>query len=388
MARQYNDPAGGTPSDIGGQFRTDHYVKKALIEARELQYFMPLSGVTNMPKNMGKKIKKYHYLPLLDDLNVNSQGLDAAGATIVDGNLYGSSKDIGTIPSKLPTLSEVGGRVNRVGFTRTEVEGTFEKMGFFDEYTQESVDFDSDAELREHVSREMLNGAHEITEDALQIDLLNAAGVVRYAGAATSNATINNTSVVDYDDLLRLHITLNDNRTPLKTKVISGTRMVDTRTISGGRILYCGSELQPILEEMVDLHGNQAFVPVHQYAAGTTVMNGEIGSIGHFRIVIVPKMLNWAGAGAATPNAAFHSDGVNYDVFPMLCVGEGSFTTIGFQTDGKTVKFKIFHKAPGEETADRTDPFGESGFMSIKWYYGFLLERPERIGLIKTAAKL
>lgn len=70
----------------------------------------------------------------------------------------------------------------------------------------------------------------------------------------------------------------------------------------------------------------------------------------------------------------------------MLVVGDGSFTTIGFQTDGKTVKFKITHKAPGEATADRTDPYGETGFMSIKWYYGFMALRPERIAVLKTAA--
>jgi N4-gp56 family major capsid protein len=388
MTRIYNDPAGGQPSSIGTQFRTDHYVKKALIEARELQFFMPLANVQSMPKNMGKKIKKYHYIPLLDDENINDQGIDASGATIANGNLYGSSKDVGTITGKLPTLTENGGRVNRVGFKRKEIEGTFEKFGFFDEYTQESVDFDTDAELRMHISREMLNGAHELTEDALQIDLLTSAGVVRYAGAATQDSEIENTSVVDYDDLLRLHITLNDNRTPMQTKVISGTRMVDTRTIGGGRVLYCGSELQPVLEEMVDLHGKPAFIPVHQYAAGTTVLNGEIGTVGHFRIVVVPKMLHWEGAGAGTPAADFHSDGSNYNVYPMLVVGSESFSTIGFQTDGKTVKFKIYHKPPGEENADRNDPFGETGFMSIKWYYGFMLERPERIGLIKTAAKM
>ena len=391
----------GTNSSIEGgntQIRTDHYVKQALIEAREQQYFMPLADVTSMPKNMGKKIKKYHYMPLLDDLNVNDQGIDAAGASSGglndDGNLYGSSKDIGTIPGKLPTLSEVGGRVNRVGFTRLQLEGSFAKFGFFDEYTQESVDFDTDADMRQHVSREMLNGASEMTEDALQIDILNNAGTLYYAGAATDDAEVGADAdeedrVVNYADLLRLHVELNDNRTPMKTKVISGTRMVDTRTIGGGRVMYCGSELQMTLESMTDLHKNPAFIPVQQYAAGTTVMNGEIGSVGYFRIVIVPKMLNWTGAGADAANDTddkFQTDGSNYNVYPMVCVGDGAFTTIGFQTDGKTVKFKIYHKAPGEAIADRTDPFGETGFMSIKWYYGYFSQRPERIGLIKTAA--
>jgi N4-gp56 family major capsid protein len=70
----------------------------------------------------------------------------------------------------------------------------------------------------------------------------------------------------------------------------------------------------------------------------------------------------------------------------MLCVGSESFTTIGFQTDGKTVKFSVMTKMPGKETADRNDPYGETGFSSIKWYYGSLIKRPERIGLIKTVA--
>jgi N4-gp56 family major capsid protein len=465
MAQTYNDPVGGDASEVGTQFRTDHYVKQALIEARRLQFFLPLSGTTNLPKNMGKKIKKYHYIPILDDANINDQGIDAAGAVIssatwevrfqsattvisftteanadnlvadgigakggggpwtvtfasatsivvsteaiaqsiqdidadtrgavvmrLGGNVYGSSKDIGSISGKLPALSENGGRVNRVGHKRKDVEGSIEKLGFFDEYTQESLDFDSDADLAVHTNREMLNAATEMTEDALQVDLLNSAGVVRFAGTAVSNGTVDSSCIVDYSDLLRLSITLDNNRTPKQTKVQTGTRMIDTKTIAGGRVLYCGTEMIPTLEAMKDLHDKAAYVQVQHYAAGTTTMNGEEGSVGKFRIVVVPEMLKWAGAGAdATGDALSYETGNAYDVFPMLCVGDGSFSTIGFQTDGKTVKFKIFNKKPGEETADRDDPFGETGFMSIKWYYGFLLERSERLAVIKTAALL
>lgn len=513
MSRTYNEP-GVVASDVGTQFRTDHFAKRALIEARKEQYFMPLSGTVNMPKNMGKKIKKYHYIPLLDDENLNDQGLDAAGAVILitgfdvqaprlsnlpriveadeasfalahldgdiiwivnsgqwliltgdtaigydssttggadgtelsdnavkayldadstgvvatvtnevivlaggdaprmqftteaaadlavavcggsvktqnSGNLYGSSKDIGLIPGKLPALSENGGRVNRVGFKRKDLEGTIEKFGFFDEYTKESLDFDTDAELKMHINREMVNGAVEMTEDALQIDLLNSAGVVRFAGNAVSNVTLDKTDVVDYSDLLKLSIDLDNNRTPKQTQVIVGTRLIDTKTISGGRVLYCGSELQPTLEAMTDLHSERAFVPVRQYAAGSTIMNGEIGAIGHWRIIIVPEMLKWTGAGANAEADATNYETANaYDVFPMLAIGSGSFTTIGFQTDGKTVKFKIKHSEPESPESYAIDPYGETGFMSIKWYYGFLLERSERIGLIKTTATL
>ncbi len=473
MAQQYNAPP-GTPSTIGPQIVNEYYQKQALIEARKEQYFSQLANVATMPRNMGKKIKLYHYIPMLDDQNLNDQGIDAAGVTITgtqryvtfpaltfavanagkaaaaaavndnidnngvaatiatagadgsggsglatitltkrqikyateaksdavvalnagvtvqvgSGNLYGSSKDIGTISGKLPALSETGGRVNRVGFKRKELEGTFEKFGYFDEYTKDSVDFDSDADLYQHINREMINGANEITEDALQIDLLTSAGVLRYAGSATSAATLNDT-VVSYGDLMRLSIDLDNNRTPKQTTVITGTRMVDTKTIPSGRVMYVGSELLPTLKAMKDLHNNPAFISVEKYAAGTTTLTGEVGAIDQFRLVVVPEMMKWAGAGSdASGTSTCYETNNRYDVFPMLCVGEASFTTIGFQTDGKGVKFNILHKAPGEATANRNDPYGETGFTSIKWFYGFMVLRSERIGLIKTAAKL
>jgi len=515
MPNIYNDPAGGSESSIGTQIRTDYFQKKALIEAKKEMYFSQMADVTAMPKNMGKTIKRYHYIPLLDDANINDQGIDAGGLTVnqkvaievttVDGsipvgspfygyavgnsryitgdqsvdyataalaadaailafnawaqeavsggglgltlvgatedlkfadavnttdglvyasgyrtpqfvtitsgtddtgvialadalavmeagNLYGSSKDVGTISAKLPALSETGGRVNRVGYKRIELEGSIEKFGFFDEYTQESLDFDSDADLEMHIHRETIMAANEMTEDALQIDLLAGAGVVRYGGIATSKATLSGeaaTSEITYGDLMRMSIDLDNNRCPKNTKIISGTRMIDTKTIDAARYMYIGSELIPTVREMEDSFNNQAFIPVQQYASAGNVAVGEIGSVDQFRLIVVPEMMHEAGAGGAvTTNIGYRESGGNYDIFPMLVVGSGSFTTIGFQTDGKTVKFKITHKKPGPETADSfNDPYGEIGFYSIKWYYGTMILRPERLAVAWTVAK-
>lgn len=394
MSNQYKNPVGGTPSTVGPQIRTDYWYKKSIIDAVKDQYFTPLADVTDMPKNMGKTIKVFQYVPLLDDRNVNDQGIDASGATIANGNLWGSSKDIGAMTGKLPTLTENGGRVNRVGFTRITREGTIHKMGFFTEWTQESVDFDTDDELFGHFSREMVNGAGQMTEAILQYDLLNAAGVVVYGGEATSTATItgegDTPSVISYDDLMRLALTLDDNRAPKHTKIIAGSRMVDTKTINSARILYCGSEMVPTLRKMKDSFGDPAFIPVNKYADAGTLLNGEIGAIDRFRIVLVPEMYHWAGAGATATaaNPGYRETGDKYDVFPMLVVSGESFTTIGFQTDGKSVKFVINTKMPGKEMVTKEDPYGETGLMSIKWYYGTLIKRPEWIALIKTVAAL
>ena len=410
MAQVYGD---GTNSTIGAQARTDFYYKKALIQSRDKQYFMPLADVRAMPKHHGKTIKQDVYQPLLDNLNINDQGLDAAGAVIDStkftawnksgavisnayttqaladaasgsvyakqnsGNLYGSAKDIGVIADRLPALTENGGRVNRVGFTRTQITGSIIKQGFFTEYTQESLDFDSDAELMSHITEEMVVGATELTEAALQVDLLNNAGTVYHMGGV---AKVNVNATATYDDLMTLSIALDNNKTPKQTKIIAGSRMTDTKTVNGGRVMYIGPDLIPMVRKMKDIGGSASavgsgFTGVEKYADAANVLNGEIGSIDQFRIVVVPEMLYDAGAGAS-----------GIDIYPMLVVGDGSFTTIGFQTDGKTVKFTTTHKKPGKEIADLNDPYGEKGFYSIKWYYGFMALRPERLGLIWTKA--
>ena len=393
----YNAP-NGTKSDIDAgststQMNTFFYLKKALITARKEQYFSQLASVINMPKNFGKTIKVYEYVPLLDDRNINDMGIDAAGASYANGNLYGSSKDIGVITGKLPTLTENGGRVNRVGFTRLQREGSLYKFGVFTEFTQEAMDFDSDAELMDHLSRELMNGAVQLTEAVLQKDLLSAAGVIVYAGAATSNATVTaegaGAAIVSYANLMRLDQILTDNRTPKQTTVITGSRMVDTKTISAARVMYVGSPLVPTLRAMKALHNNAAFIPVQHYADAGSTLNGEIGTIDAFRIILVPEMLHWAGVGASvTTNPGYRVTAGKYDVYPMLVIGDDSFSTIGFQTDGKSAKISVTTKMPGKETADRTDPYGETGFSSLKWYYGFLAKRPERIGMVRCVAPL
>ena len=487
MAEIYNDPAGGSLSSVGPQIRTDFYAKKALVEVAKDIVFGALADTTAMPKNFGKTIKRFHYLPILDDANQNDQGIDAAGLstnysatftftpptviggatqtrdprkgiqftvvgygasgaaaiaaakvntqaavnnagfawntnyvttraaliaagwTVKDdtstpaitarfdgGNLYGSSKDVGTIAGKIPTLTENGGRVNRVGSTRIQLSGSIHKYGIFEEYTQESLDFDTDAELLMHKTSEIVKAANEINEDLIQSDLLNAAGVVYYGGAATSLATVTGEatpSLPTYQDLMNLEIILDNNRCPKSTKMITGSRMIDTRVVEAARFMYIGSELIPVVKNMVNNFGYQAFIPTTKYAATITPVKGEIGSIGGFRIIVAQEMQHWEAAGATVSSNLGYRTGMSggtekYNVYPMLVVGDEAFTTIGFQTDGKGSKFSIKHIKPGSDQSYNraTDPFGEVGFISIKWYYGSMILRPERIACMKVVA--
>jgi N4-gp56 family major capsid protein len=457
-------PNDGQSSSIGTQLIPFYYQRKALIDLKREMFFGQLADTLAMPKHYGRAVKQYHYIPLLDDRNINDQGIDATGASITDevtititdpsgmsryavgngadaatalvaaqgkaqdiflnmgmtgasyaansatltaagwtvvegtavnssGNLYGSSKDVGTIVGKLPTISETGGRVNRVGFTRLTIEGSIENFGFFDEYSVDSVQFDNDADLMQHISRETLRGANYLAEQMLQIDLLNGAGIVYYGGTATSTDTLTgNTgdtpSVLDYETLIRVENILNNNLCPRDTVIITGSRMIDTRTVGASRYVYIGSELKLNLLKMDDFHGFRAFIPVQQYAEAGTLASGEIGAIGNYRFIENPQMLHWDGAGATvtTNDGYMESDG-KYNVYPALFVGSGSFTTIGFQTSGDNTKFQIINQKPGSTAANRLDPYGKTGFYSIQFWYGSLILRPEWIALVKCVAE-
>lgn len=398
MALNYNAPIEGQASSIegagSGQMNSFLWLKKSIIETRKEQYFLPLADVKTMPKHYGKTIKVYTYVPLLDDRNVNDQGIDATGATMTDGNLYGSSKDIGTITSRLPTLTENGGRVNRVGFTRLTRRGDITEFGIFTEFTKDSIDFDSDDQLRAHLARELMNGAVQMQEAQVQIDLLANAGVTLFTGEATDDDEITGegtvVSVVTYEDLTRMDQILTDNRTPKQTTIITGSSYTDTRVIPSGRIMYVGSELVPLLKRMTDPFNNKAFIEVQHYAAAGNVLNGEVGSIDAFRIIQVPEMLHWAGAGddATAANPGYREDGGKYNVYPMLVVGDESFTAIGFQTDGKKLGVNAMTRNYGKEAMGDSDPYGKTGISSLTWWYGMLVLRPERLGIIKTVAPL
>jgi N4-gp56 family major capsid protein len=474
----------GTNSSVGAQFNTYEYKRKALIETAKAEYFSQLGDSESLTKNYGQKIKKYHYLPLLDDRNINDQGLDATGVSTANevtitittadgedilavgngsnaataltaaqaramvifkqelgidianalydtyaeavaayvngasstvanrgslvvgaavnasGNLYGSSKNPGYISGKLPTLSESGGRVNRVGFKRLELEGSIANYGFFYEWSKDSMDFDTDEELYTHINRESVRGARELSEDIIQMDLLAGAGVIRYTGDATSlattgyNATALLNSVVTYDDLVKLGVTLDDNRCSKDTTAITGSKDTDVLNIPAARYMFIGSELIPTIMRMTDYHSVKAFIPIEKYAqmsaSGkyTNALHGEIGAVAGFRIVVVPEMMGYVGAGENVgADLSYLNDGAKYNVYPMLVVGSGAFAHIRFQVSGgMSDKFNIIVRKPGT-FANADDPYEKIGYSSIQFWQGTMILRPEWLAKVLTLAK-
>lgn len=421
MAHLFNDPAGfrtgtSTPSTIGPQLVDFLYIKKALAEQAKEIVFSNMSSTIEIPKNTGVAIKRYVDVLMIDDKNINDQGIDAAGQSGVNsnnpnGNLYGSSRDIGVISSRLPTLGEQGGRVNRVGFTRRTIQGTIQQYGFFYEFTEDALNFDTQTDLLQNMASQAVRGAVQLQEAMLQTDILNAAGTIYVPGSGLANlaaqgvtptslkAAVDGSAIPTYGDFQKLSLALDDLRVPGSTSMFTGTRYIDTKTIPSARFAFISNALIPMLEKIKDYNNNPAWVPVEQYAAGGYTHPREVGKVGNFRFVVVPEALYWGGAGATQDLTTQGSTDGNYrgttvgnatkfDVYPILIIGDDSFTTLGFQSTGRDGKVRVYTKMPGMATADRTDPYGKTGFTSMQWWYGFLAQRPERIAVMYTVAEI
>lgn len=405
----YNDGANSTVDAAAGnaQIRQEYYDRKAIIDVKDDMYLSPLSGTMSQPKGYGKEVVKHRYLPLLSDENsVANSGIDPDGVTLNDGNLYASSRSIGVINGKLPDLSENAERENKVNFSRKEVRGSIKNRGFFYEYTKDEMNFDTDRQLKQHLTTEAVRGAVQINEDVLAIELVDKAGVVFNAGSGqdltldgtniddSDLASIDNTSVPTIQDLIRIDTELDNNKCPRDTKVISGSTFVDTKTVASARYMFISPDAKMDFMSIKKLNGvDDAFVPVEQYANATgdskyiKSIHGEIGAVGPFRIVVHPKMVMQEGAGAGTPDAAFRNDGTNYNVYPCLVVGSGAFTHIGFEFGAGTAgKFKVVHKDP-ESLRTRENTFAKFGMTVIEWWNGVLVERPDWVAVYNIAAK-
>ena len=112
---------GTTTSTNGANVRVDALIEKGIRTAKRDIIFEQLCDSRTLPLNHGKTLKVHKTLYILDDLNVNDQGLDQTGvaqAPNANGNLYGYYRSVVDVTAGLPLLSEGAGRVNRVGVTR------------------------------------------------------------------------------------------------------------------------------------------------------------------------------------------------------------------------------------------------------------------------------
>jgi N4-gp56 family major capsid protein len=440
---QIQGTGGASGSTIGKQFNDKFWSKVAVTEAKKQKVFSQLGDKLTQPKHYGDTIVKYHEIPILHASNINDQGIDANGvkmatgvwyayaadgsrittgadadgsegfstkalalaapgmATIKsgDGNLYGGSKDIVVQNGAFPSLAEEGGAVNQVGMKRLDLEAKVEEFGFALTFTKKSLEQDTEKGLLARYSRGIGEAQGDLREAQIRNHLLSTGMNNKvYAGVATTmggDTGLDSADKIVFSDLRKMDQALKDARCPKDTKLINGSTKVGTTTVPKARYVYVGPDMIPTLEDMTITVGSEeklVWNDVAEYADAGTIADGEIGRIGQFRFIEVEEMPVYEGQGAdstvaGTGNIA-NDDGNtviaangNYNVYPILFVGSGSFATVGFEGDVARVT-TVMPKADAHN-----DFYGKKGVVSISWYFGIMDLRPEWIRVILTTAK-
>ena len=279
-------------------------------------------------------------------------------------------------------------KCNRVGFSRVEYESKLKEFGFFWEWSRDSMLFDSDPEMYMNFTKLSLEAANQIVEYNIMQNFIMNSGSSVYSGGGSSVKTT--TGDLTYDFIMDLYDMCYENRVPDQTRIIKGSRNIDTVVASNGYFVYIPHKLARKVMELKDNDGNRLFVGVEHYAySGSTregrteAAMGEIGKIGKFRFIEVRNMTEAMYYDDATKKIKTAKG-----VYPLVIVGEDAAKGVTLHTNkrGKG-RYEIIVKKPGYQTADRHDPYGKTGFYSIQWWDGFLAQRPERIvtGYVKVA---
>ena len=447
---------GGTTSNtIERQFRPE-FVTKAVVEMpMRKKFFSNRSNRIAMPKNYGDTLTREVRLPMIHKDNMVDGNVDATVAGIIKNEYARVKKTTGLVVQRynaesyfkrdgsvslaqaqedarnaavndlaadeevkstagailngsasyaltkgpLVELPEEGGVVNLLNSLTKLVSAKISFHGVAAKYTVRSINLDSRVGQVAVKIKELARAVGEIKEIQVQSSILSAAEL-------NMMPSTSNSAVVDMSDLDGVDTLTNDTLTafeqellrddvPLDTEILQGVDLVDTKTVEDAFIAYVGREAIPVLRNITGPNGDIVWVPKSKYSAETKLLEGEQGSIGSFRFIVVPDMQVYRAGGeevgstddaadSATQKSAYKTtNGDNktyYDVFPMVVIGDDSFSITGFGAESTSAK----HIAPRADV--HNDIYGEVGGVSAKWSYGFLPYRPERIKMLAFTA--
>lgn len=296
-------------------------------------------------------------------------------------------------------LPEEGGMVNGIMGVSKLVSAKVVDKGVHQRYTVKSIDLDSRVGQIARKIADTGDALAIIKEQYVQNRLMNAAGtnmmISTTDGAITTVAEIDGADRLTYDSLEAFGIALQNADVPMDTEIIQGTDLTDTVTVSDAYIMDINREVVPTLTRIVGPGGNLPWEPKEKYAAGTTLMEGEVGKITglpfRFRVIDDFQVERGAGEEVASDNDAgttgqqassyvtANEDGSKkfYDVFTAMVVGSDSWTMVGFGKNSTTAK----HNPPVGDSYN--DPFGKVGSIAAETSIGVLVYRPERLMCLK-----
>lgn len=245
-----------------------------------------------------------------------------------------------------PTQLTEGLPPDAVGLTLNEFEAVAEQYGFL-------VRLSDLAELTaKHpvVQKTMylLTLQAQETYDTLIYNVLNAAANTYYPNGKVSDATLTQTDVPSYTDMVTMDAILNDN----------GARVMD----GGEYVLVIGSQ------QYASLLKDPDFKASHQLQKPEAIWRGEVDMLGGFRII----RSNAPGFAAATAQA---TSGAANKVYSGFAIGKFAYQVSNLQN------LQVYVVAPGGQS----DPLQQNRKLGWKFAFKSIITNQNWIFRLRSA---
>ena len=256
--------------------------------------------------------------------------------------------------------------------TKTDVTATIKQYGDFVLITDAIRDTHEDPVLKESV--DILGTQADETWDVLRAGILKAGTNVLYAAGQTARADV--LDVVTRANLRTVIRTLKAQEAKPITSIVNAGPNIATTPIPPAFVIVCHSDAQPDLEQLTDWN------PVHKYASTNGLVNGEVGSVGEFRVVFDNNLTPWADAGdTASTNSVLSTTGTDADVYPMLVFGMDAYGVVPLGGKNSVSTYVNNPKAID------TDPLAQRGTVGWKGWTTTAILNQNWMLRIETALK-
>jgi hypothetical protein len=389
-----------------------------------------IDGLGNYKSKLAGKGRKYFAYNLADLVAKDyTEQIFCVFADSPISNMGGESMDFDKIINYLPIIGENTGTANTVGFSRFTKNATIYKMGMMFKFTKDLLLF-SDYGVQTNNNKTAYNiapltamtdaFAKEVQRQrdlALQIELINGAGLSFYPEGSMSIGSINRP--LKALDLLRAYKTLELNGAYYDNDMVRADNTYGSAGIAKSYTMICPPEVVHTLRMITSgISGDETltFQSSTRYAQGTNSVVGqlgitnpfvyEVGTIAGFRVIQAPPnwLIMYQGKGGIPPanlwisrsmdtyyfedeptpqeirdlqlmgrmNQLFQTTGGKLDIYVSFVVSKGSAKTISLEGGNSTIKTVM-------PEASLIDPYENHGVVSTSWYFGVLISHSNRI---------
>ena len=241
--------------------------------------------------------------------------------------------------------------------TFTDVTINLEQYGDSVQLTDVIEDTHEDSVLNE--SMDLVGEQAAETIEVVRYNILKAGTNVFYANAAANRAAVNSAPL--RGDLRRIFRSFKRAKGREFTRIVKASPAVSTEPVGTAYWAVGHTDLD---SDIKDIAG---FTPVEQYSNSSKALEGEIGKLENFRIVLTALADPFLEAGLS--GSTFLTNGSSGtgqpDVYPLLCFARNSYAIVPLQGDNAVTPIVLNPNKPSP-----SDPLGQVGFVSWKMWQG------------------